>query len=76
MDIEGICFEVDAGDVRPVLVFQKAQHGDLQQFLGTTKWIDGSFDMRLSLCVDIGCAILALHQCGMIFRGKIPPINC
>lgn len=76
VDIEGICFEVDAGDVRPVLVFQKAQHGDLQQFLGTTEWIDGSFDMRLSLCVDIGCAILALHQCGMIFRGKIPPINC
>ena len=76
VDIKGICFEVDAGDAQPVLVFQKAKHGDLQQFLGTTEWIDGLFDMWLSLCVDIGCAILALHQCGMIFQGKIPSIYC
>ena len=67
IDIEGICFEIDAGDVRPVLVFEKAQHGDLQQFVGTTAWNDGSLDMRLSLCVDIACAIMVLHQCGMAY---------
>ena len=66
INIEGICFEIDADDVRPVLVFEKAQLGDLEQFLGTTEWNDGLFDMQLSLCADIACAIMALHQCSMI----------
>jgi hypothetical protein len=70
IDLEGICWEFDAKDLhlRPVLVFEKAQHGDLQRFLSTTEWNDSSFEMRLNLCVDIACAIMALHQCGMIFR--------
>ena len=76
IDLEGICFEIDADDVRPVLVLEKAQLGDLQQFLGTREWNDVSFDMRLSLCVDAACAIMALHQCGMILWGYMVSIIC
>jgi hypothetical protein len=63
VDLEGICWELDDHEnLSPVLVFQKAQYGDLARYLTSTAGKESSFETRLSICVDIGNAIGALYR--------------
>lgn len=69
VELQGICWDVTADDeVWPVLVFEKAQFGDLYNFLKLPVGRDLSIPERLSLCVDIGTAIIDMHSHGMIIR--------
>jgi serine/threonine protein kinase len=69
VELQGICWDVTADDeVWPVLVFEKTQFGDLYNFLKLPVGRDLSISERLSLCVDIGTAIIDMHSHGMIIR--------
>ena len=69
VDLYGITWEVGVSqedqpeNMYPVLVFQKAQHGTLRDFMerDRTKKPFLGFHERLSLCVQIGASILSLH---------------
>jgi serine/threonine protein kinase len=62
--LEGICWDIPPGDVKvhPVLVFEKTQYGDLEQFVDSATGSKMELQDRLKLCVDIGAAILAMHS--------------
>ena len=68
VELHGICWDVRAYDVWPVLVFEKAQFGDLSNFLKLLVGRDLFLPERLSLCVDIGTAIIYMHSNGMKIR--------
>ena len=78
LQLEGICWDVLPGDgepisrdepikagsggIVPVLVFEKANHGDLNTFMkhGVGKQLD--FTGRLEMCTAIARAIAAMHS--------------
>jgi serine/threonine protein kinase len=62
--LEGICWDIPPGDVKvhPVLVFEKTQYGDLEQFVDSATGSEMELQDRLKLCVDTGAAILAMHS--------------
>jgi hypothetical protein len=65
VQLEGICWELNSTDRRvlPVLVFEKADHGDLKQFMevaGRTV----EFGTRAKWCVDLAGALQSLHVNG------------
>lgn len=62
--LQGICWDVSIKDeVRPVLVFEKAHHGDLEHFMTSDSGYQLSIKERLSLCRDIVTAIATMHGC-------------
>ena len=65
IDLQGICWEVkvDSEDVWPVLVFERAQLGDLQMFMDSEDGRTSSFDTRIELCIGIAKAIMTMHSC-------------
>jgi serine/threonine protein kinase len=66
VQLEGICWDIpDDGQVWPVLVFQKANPGDLYQFLTSGKGQSLPFEDRLELCTDIGIAVKDMHYNSM-----------
>lgn len=62
----GVCFEIDAQTKIPwpVLVLQKAEHGDLKKFMESPVGKGLSFRERLDLCVDVAAAITLMHREG------------
>ena len=68
--LEGICWELrvngpDIGPaVRPVLVSNKADFGDLRRFLKSEDGMNLSLQQKLDICLDIARAMNELHQCG------------
>ncbi|KAL7920908.1 kinase-like domain-containing protein [Trichoderma austrokoningii] len=72
----GVCFEIDAQTKIPwpVLVLQKAEHGDLNKFLASPRGRGLSFRERLDLCVDVAAAVTLMHRQGII-HGDIKPEN-
>jgi hypothetical protein len=69
LQLHGICWnevqddEVDGG-VKPILVFEKAQYGNLEDFLGSAVGKNLVFNTRLKLCRGIASALLAMHSSG------------
>jgi hypothetical protein len=65
LKLEGICWEIDSiKKAWPVLVFQKAQFGDLKQFILSEQGKGISTGVKLKLCADVATAIMTLHSCG------------
>lgn len=63
--LEGVCWDVKSSvDVSPVLVFQKTDLGDLQNFSMTEKFKGLSIHERLNFCSEIGLAIRDMHRNG------------
>ena len=62
--LEGVCWDIsfDNEEVWPVLVFEKARHGDLRKFLRTNTDRHIKWDDRIKLCADIATAIMLLHS--------------
>jgi hypothetical protein len=59
--LEGICWEVtQEAKVLPVLLFEKAEQGDVKRFALSQAEII-SFDAKLDLCIDIANGIHAMH---------------
>lgn len=65
INLEGICWEIPLGRDKalPVLVFQKAQLGDMEKFMRSDQGMDLSFQARLELCAHIAAAITVMHSC-------------
>jgi Protein tyrosine and serine/threonine kinase len=60
----GICWEVARDEeVWPVLVFEKAEFGDLNSFMNSDRGKALSIAQRLSMCFSIGTAIATMHSC-------------
>lgn len=62
--LEGVCWDIsfDKEEVWPVLVFEKARHGDLKKFLSTNMGGLIKWDDRVKLCADIATAIMLMHS--------------
>ena len=62
IELQGICWDVPSDEkVWPVLVFEKAEYGDLSYFTTSPVGRDLCIGERLKLCVDTGTAIMDLH---------------
>lgn len=73
--LEGICWDIipETGNVWPVLVFEKAQLGDLLAFMEQGAGKTLSLEDRLQLCVDIATAVADMHlNCE---KSKIPLVT-
>lgn len=66
VNLEGISWEIleDGLEVWPVLVFRRAECGDLRNYLSSPEGARGSFDFRLENCAAILKALKAVHECG------------
>ena len=64
VDMEGVCWEVRSGVAVPVLVFPRAELGDLRVFMQTQHGLSLDFDARLQLCVGIAKGVATLHDSG------------
>lgn len=61
--LHGMCWDIPEDDqVWPVLVFQKANLGDLYQFMKSPGGQKSSVEDRLKLCANIGIAIRDMHS--------------
>ena len=62
-NLVGFCWEViDDNRVYPVLVFEKANGGDLRRWAASFVSSHLSFQDRLGICVDIANALQAMHN--------------
>ena len=64
--LEGVTWEVQPETrlVMPVLLFEKAECGDLFSFLSSPKSTSITFEQRLSFCREVGRALSSLHEYG------------
>jgi len=63
VNLEAVSWEiVDGGDIRPVLVFEKAQRQDMGAFLKSEEGCEISFDARVSLCKHVAHGLMLLHR--------------
>jgi serine/threonine protein kinase len=69
INLEGICWEIKPHTEKaiPVLVFEKAAW-DLHQFMNVPESMNMSIEERLKICADIGIAIMALHDYGLLLQ--------
>ena len=74
--LEGVCWEISEVDEKawPVLVFEKAEFGDLHQFMKSDTGKNLDFQRSLQLCSNIGGAIAAMHAGSMLIT--IPIHTC
>ena len=63
--LEGFCWELhlDSFGVLPVFVFEKAQGGNLQEFMSSEQGGNLNFAERKGLCVQIAHALMTMHGC-------------
>lgn len=75
IDLSAISWEIEpsTGQVLPVLVFRKSQHGDLSTFLAFENE-KASFQVKIQLCLDIASAMLSLHSCGESITDNSSPL--
>ncbi|KAK3368036.1 kinase-like domain-containing protein, partial [Podospora didyma] len=77
LSLQGVCFDTppeDKTSVLPVLVFEKARHGNLEQFMRTERGKSLSFSERLSMIHQITSAMGLLHSSGVV-HNDIKPEN-
>ena len=70
--LEGVCWDFTIDGVWPVLVFRKAGHGNLREFLwseeGKNTTFAQRFAQRIQICSEIGSAIMTMHAFRKISR--------
>ena len=66
VNIEGVCWDVCPGEgkVWPVLVFEKAPYGDLNNFMTVGVGRELNIEKRLSILSDVALAVCDLHIAG------------
>jgi len=72
--LEGAYWEVptDGSPPWPILVFERADLGDLWSFAKSAEGLEMSFEKRLGICLDVTQAVSALHNLGRLcLRGLI-----
>jgi hypothetical protein len=74
VNLEGLCWELsDEGlspEAWPVLVFKKAECGDLRRFLSLPEAENLEFGDRIEICREIAKALEIMHHCGNIRQRK------
>jgi hypothetical protein len=72
INLEGVSWDVEKdGRVWPVLVYEKAEHGSLEEFLKKTSVTSShtsaltSFSEKVQICAQIAQGIATLHKAGM-----------
>lgn len=64
ISLEGICWEAAPdGQMWPVLVFKKAEFGNLKEFAESEIGQGMSFEDRCKLCASIAVAVRDMHMC-------------
>lgn len=67
--LKGVSLDVVADDdVRPVLILEKSNHGDLRHFMTRHGQTILSLEDRRKICIDIGNTIQDMHDNGKTFR--------
>lgn len=68
--LQGICWDIEteSESVWPVLMFEKAPHGDLERFMNRGAGAKIALNDRLQLCAEIAIAITDLHRNGKLLR--------
>lgn len=70
VNLEGLCWELSdeslSPEVWPVLVFKKAEYGDLRRFLSLPEAEHLELRGRIEICRKIAKALEIMHQCGNI----------
>ena len=66
VQLEGICWEIvpQSTHVLPVLVFEKAEFGDMRLFMATEKGRNTDMNTRTEWCVELAGALHSLHNGG------------
>ncbi|KAL4882880.1 kinase-like domain-containing protein [Aspergillus karnatakaensis] len=74
--LQGISWEIHqmTGEAWPVLVFGKANNGDMHTFMEGTVGPRVRYFDRVAICFQIGDAVRSLHELGVI-HGDIKPQN-
>ncbi|MCJ1436521.1 hypothetical protein MMC27_005900 [Xylographa pallens] len=73
--LQGICWDISSDNrVWPVLVFERAQFGDLYNFASGSEWKKLNIRQRAKLCFDVGDALADMHSSNII-HGDIKPEN-
>ena len=57
----GISWEFHEGAVWPVLIFPKASHGCLSDFINSDEGIEASLEVILRICAELALGVDALH---------------
>ena len=75
VELQGVCWDIASEDksedkVWPVLVFEKTQYGDLNNFAMLPVGRELCFAKRLQLCVDVGTAISEMHSHSRVPEGQ------
>ncbi|EJP60700.1 serine/threonine protein kinase Japonica Group [Beauveria bassiana ARSEF 2860] len=75
VQLQGICWDISPDNDKPwpVLVFEKSHLGDLYHF-ATNEGRNMTFEERLTLCADIGRAVIDVHS-NHIVHGNLKPEN-
>lgn len=68
--LQGICFDISADDdvPWPALAFEKTNLRDLHHFIPSPMGQELDFADRVSLCKDIGTALMDMHSISTCFR--------
>jgi hypothetical protein len=68
LSLEGVCWDYYTSDIslRPVLIFQRAQHGNLLQYVAKQGYQNMTLSHRLELATDVMSALGALHAASKI----------
>ncbi len=66
VNIEGVCWDVSLGEdkVWPVLVYEKAPYGDLNNFMTFGVGRELNIEKRLGILIDVALAVRDLHDVG------------
>jgi len=68
--LEGICWEFPSnGPISPVLVFEKAPLGDLDDFIASADGAQVPLSERINICLKIAKALRILHSQRKFMRG-------
>ena len=70
--LQGICWDIEteSESIWPVLVFEKAPHGDLERFMNCGAGAKIALSERLRLCAEVAIAITGLHLNGKLLRNS------
>ena len=67
VNLEGLSWEIlNDKEVLPVLVFKKAEFGDLENFLSLPEAADLTIEDRMAICGEISRALLTMHERGTL----------
>ena len=68
VNLEGVCWEniPESEEIWPVLIFRKAEGGDLRRFLSSPEAAVLGSDELITVCGEVAKALSIMHRCGSL----------